>query len=263
MADGRPVTLYCFAHAGAGVDCFRRWPLLTGADVDVVPLALPGRGPRRREARVVERAELVAAFLQVFRRRTPDQGPFALYGHSLGGLVAYTLARVLADKGLPQPSFVGLGAAPTPNRPPALIDAADAPVDQLLDMLAELGALPGNDAIAPGGVWHRAVLPVLRDDLRLGAALRAAAVDPSTGGPLDVPLLVLGGADDFVVPAATLEGWRRWSTADIALRTVAGDHFFVRGTQAPRTVGRACRVVRRLGPALPPPSARTTVRNSR
>ncbi|MET8944902.1 alpha/beta fold hydrolase [Streptomyces sp. NPDC004542] len=262
MGDGRPVTLYCFAHAGAGVDCFHRWPLLTGAGVDVVPLVLPGRGPRRREAPAVGRAELVGALLEVFRRRGPDQGPFALYGHSLGGLVAYTLARVLADKGLPQPSFVGLGATPTPDRPPALIDAADAPADELLRHLAELGALPGEEAIAPGGVWHRAVLPVLRDDLRLGAALRAAAVDPSTGGPLDVPLLVLGGTDDPAVPVGSLEGWRRWSTAEVALRTVAGDHFFVRGTRAPGTVGRACRVVRRLRPEVPPP-VRTTVRNSR
>lgn len=262
MPDGRTVTLYCFAHAGAGVDCFHRWPAAAGADVEIVPLALPGRDSRRREARVTDRDGLVDAFLDVLRQHHPDQGPFALYGHSLGGLVAYTLARALADKGLPQPAFVGLGATPSPDDPPALMNAADAPVDRLLRLLADLGPLPGGAATAPGGVWHRAVLPVLRDDLRLADALRAAVVDPSTGGPLDVPLLVLGGADDSAVPSETLAGWRRWSNAPVALRTVAGDHFFVRGRQAPRILGRACRVARRLASQAPPP-ARTTVRNSR
>jgi surfactin synthase thioesterase subunit len=262
MPDDRPVTLYCFAHAGAGVDCFRRWPAAAGADVEIVPLALPGRGSRRREARVTGRDGLVGAFLDVFPRRRADQGPFALYGHSLGALVAYTLARVLADQGRPAPAFVGLGAAPSPHEAPALVNAADAPADRLLRLLADLGLLPASAATAPGGVWHRAVLPVLRDDLRLAAALRAAAVDPSTGGPLDVPLLVLGGADDPVVPSEALAGWRRFSTAPVALRMVAGDHFFVRERQTPRIVGRACRVARRLASQTPPP-ARTTVRNSR
>ncbi|MEU6381126.1 alpha/beta fold hydrolase [Streptomyces sp. NPDC046909] len=262
MPADRPVTLYCFAHAGAGTDCFRRWPDTAGTDVEIVPLALPGRGIRRREARITDRDGLVGAFLDVFRQHRPEQGPFALYGHSLGGLVAYTLARVLADKGLPKPAFVGLGAIPSPDGPPALMDAADAPDDRLVALLTDLGLAPDDPATAPGGVWHRVVLPVLRDDLKLAAALRASAVDPATGGPLDVPLLVLGGADDAVAPPGNLAGWQRWSTAPVVSRTVAGDHFFVRERQTPRIVGRACRVARRLASPAPPP-VRTTVRNSR
>ncbi|MGP4013531.1 thioesterase II family protein [Streptomyces sp. 4N124] len=262
MPDGRPVTLYCFAHAGAGVSSFNRWPAPGGGGAEIVPLSLPGRESRRREARITTRDQLVADLLHVIAPRGPDQGPFALYGHSLGGLVAYTLARVLADTGLPQPVFVALGATPPPDDPPALLHAADAPTPELLRLLADLGALPGPAAIAPGGVWHRAVLPVLRDDLRLAAALRAAAVDPLTGGPLSVPLLVLGATGDRAVRPATLGGWQRWSTAPVVRRTVDGDHFFVRGHQAPKIVGRACRVARRLLPPAPPP-APTTVRNSR
>ncbi|MFE7853229.1 thioesterase II family protein [Streptomyces sp. NPDC057403] len=261
MPDDPALTLYCFAHAGAGVDCFHRWPALAGPGVQIVPLVLPGRGSRRPEALVHDRDGLLGAFPELLRRR-PQQGPFAFYGHSLGGLVAYTLARVLADRRGPQPVFVGLGAIPSPDDPATLTGAADAPVDHLLEQLGGLGLLPGDAATAPGGVWHRMVLPVLRADLKLAGALRAAAVDPATGGPLDVPLLVLGGTDDPVAPAGTLAGWSRWSTAAVLRRAVAGDHFFVRQRQTPQIVGRACRVARRLAPSAPPP-ARTTVRNSR
>jgi surfactin synthase thioesterase subunit len=262
MTDGRSVTLYCFAHAGAGVSCFHRWPRAAGAGVEIVPLTLPGREGRWREERITGRAGLVAEFLDVLGRRGGDRGPFALYGHSLGGLVAYTLARALARKGLEQPAFVALGATPPPDEPPALLGAYDAPDEELLRLLAALGPLPSASVIAPGGVWHRTVLPVLRDDLRLATALREAAADPATGGPLDVPLLALGGTADPAVGPGTLAGWRRWTTGPLAVRAVAGDHFFARGPQAPRILGRACRVARRLSPDAPT-SAHTTVRNSR
>lgn len=262
MADGRSMTLYCFAHAGAGVSCFHRWPGAVGDGVEVVPLPLPGREGRWREERITGRAELVAEFLDILGRRGGDRGPFALYGHSLGGLVAHTLARALADKGLEQPAFVALGATPPPDEPPALLDAADAPTGEILRLLAALGPLPSASVTAPGGVWDRAVLPVLRDDLRLASALREAAVDPAIGGPLDVPLLVLGGTADPAVHPRVLAGWRRWTTGPLAVRTVAGDHFFVRGPLAPRLLGRACRVARRLLSDVPR-SAHTTVRNTR
>ncbi|MER6984150.1 thioesterase, partial [Streptomyces carpinensis] len=98
----------------------------------------------------------------------------------------------------------------------------------------------GGALAAPGGLWYRSVLPLLRDDLRLAAALRAAA-----GGPLPVPVLAVGGHSDPVVGPAALDDWARWTTGRLLRRTVPGDHFFVRGPHAPRLIGRACRVVRR------------------
>ncbi len=117
--------------------------------------------------------------------------------------------------------------------------------DRLLRFVADLGAAPGGALADPGSVWHRSVLPVLRDDLVLAAALRAAALADGAHGPLPVPVLAVGGQDDPVVGAPSLDGWARWTTGRLVRRTVPGDHFFVRGPHAPRLIGRACRVVRR------------------
>ncbi|NEB78720.1 thioesterase, partial [Streptomyces sp. SID14478] len=48
--------------------------------------------------------------------------------------------------------------------------------------------------------------------------------------------------------AEAMAQWRRWTTGPFALRTVPGDHFFVRGHELPRLIGRAGRAVRRLSP---------------
>ncbi|MEU0575376.1 thioesterase II family protein [Dermacoccus nishinomiyaensis] len=240
-AGGGRIALHCLAHAGAGVASYRRWPTAVGPGIDVVALPLPGREGRRREPRVTDRAALLTDLLPGLVKAA-HTGPYALYGHSLGALVAYTLTRALACAGAPAPLFLAVGACLPPHVATALVAAADQPDEQLLPLLGHLGSLPkGPTAAAPGGLWHRTVLPVLRDDLRLARSLREAALDPVTGGHVDVPVLVFAGRDDPLAAPASLGDWRQWATGPVEVRTVAGDHFFAGAPDLPRLVGQACR----------------------
>ncbi|MGF1430185.1 thioesterase II family protein [Kitasatospora sp. LaBMicrA B282] len=236
----RPVRLYCLGHAGAGVASYRRWPAAVGPEVEVATLPLPGRDSRRRETRVTDRAGLLADLLPPLLRAAAS-GPYALYGHSLGALVAYTLTRALDDAGAPPPLFLAVGACLPPHVATALVRAADLPDAQLLPLLDHLGSLPKGEAARPGGLWHRSVLPVLRDDLRLARSLREAALDPVTGGPVDVPVLVFAGTEDPVAFPQALTEWRGWTNAAVEARTVDGGHFFADGPELAELVGRACR----------------------
>ncbi|MGW2706647.1 thioesterase II family protein [Streptomyces sp. NPDC001340] len=246
------VRLHCLAHAGAGVASYRRWPVAAGPAVDVAALLLPGRDTRRREPRVTDRSGLLADLLGPLLEAA-QAGPYALYGHSLGALVAYTLTRALADEEVPPPLFLAVGACLPPHATAALMSAAEAPDEQLLPLLGDLGSLPKGAAARPGGLWHRSVLPVLRDDLRLAKALRQAAMDPATGGPVNVPLLVFAGSDDPLAVPNALQEWRQWTTGPITVRTVVGDHFFAGDDALPALIGAACREHAAVGPGSPGP----------
>lgn len=239
-----PVRLYCFAHAGAGVSAFNGWARSLGPDVETVPVLLPGRERRRREARLTHRAALVAELLDQVRPQ-PGQ-PFILYGHSLGAMVAHTLTQALDEQDRPLPALLALGACPPPDEPSELADACTAG-EGLLERLHALGAVP--ERAEPDGYWHRAALPVLRDDLRLAHALRTFARGTAGAGRVPVPLLAVAGDRDPLAPPEVVAGWRRWSAGPVVTRTVAGDHFFVRGDALPRLIGRAGRVVGRLATA--------------
>ncbi|MGW0737854.1 thioesterase II family protein [Streptomyces sp. NPDC002851] len=242
VSEGPPLRLYCFAHAGAGTTSFARWREHLGPDVELAPLPLPGRDSRRRERRVTSRAGLLDDLLGTVAEGAAA-GPYALYGHSLGGLVAYTLTRALAERGLPAPVLLAVGACPPPD---AVLEHVGSVSDErLLGFLGDLGSAPSGALAAADSIWHRTVLPVLRDDLQLAAALRGAARDPATGGPLPVPLLAVDGLADPVVGSGAMDGWRRWTTGGLTRRSVPGDHFFVRGREIPRLIGRACRDARR------------------
>jgi surfactin synthase thioesterase subunit len=248
MPDEQSLRLYCFAHAGAGVSVFYGWAHTTGPHLEPVPVLLPGREARRGEARVTTRTELLADVLPLFT--DPPKGPYLLYGHSLGALVAYTVTRALHEAGLPGPALLALGACPPPDTGSDLSDACHAPDDELFALLGELDALPPG--AARGGFWHRAVMPVLRDDLILAQALRAAARGPLAGPPLTVPLLTVAGTRDPLAPPGVTANWRHFTDGPSWHRTVEGDHFFVRGRELPALLDRAGRVVRRLAPAAPP-----------
>jgi surfactin synthase thioesterase subunit len=272
--------LFCFHHAGAGVSCFARWRRILAGDADVVPMLLPGRGSRARETRITSPDRLLAELGEGMRPLLDR--PYLLYGHSLGGLIAYRLAGAFASWGLPEPAQIVLGATLPPHvSPPApLTDLPDPrfagppSAATLLPALVSAGMLP-RDALDDGadGIWQRRALPVIRDDLRLAAALRVSvpAVPAVTSmpsarsrtrspetiettqrlerGPTEAmvrrPLLAVAGSDDAVARPEQVAEWRWYAAAGYRLRIVPGGHFFVRDPLLPELLRECCAAVQR------------------
>lgn len=247
MPHEQPVRLYCFAHAGAGVSAFHGWAASVGPGVMPVPVLLPGRDRRSGEPRATTREALLRDVLHLFT--DAPAAPYVLYGHGLGALVCYTVARALHEMGLPGPALLAVGACTPPHMPPESAYALGVPEAELLRTLDQMGVVPAGTEL--GEIRTPAKKQVLRDDLALDRALRAAARTPPSAGPLTTPLLVVTGDDDALASPAVAEGWRAWTEGPTRLRTVSHGHLFVRGPELPRRLGQACRVVRRLTPTWP------------
>ncbi|MCW7945641.1 hypothetical protein AAW14_27420 [Streptomyces hygroscopicus] len=225
---------------------FAGWRQRVGPGVAVVPVRLPGRESLRREAPITDADRLLVELTQDLGPLL--DGPYGLYGHSLGALVAYRLARHLVETGHRAPALVAVGACPAPHLPSPLLAAGTA--RNLTD--AQLAGLLTDDASVPEALlarrdWLRATLGTLRADLRLAAGLRTA--EPA---PLPCPLWAFAGRDDPMVSVAQVAAWERCTSSGFHLRTVAGGHFFVRDREVPAAVGAA------LHSAVPaPPPAET------
>src|ERR1039458_7197841 len=83
--------LFCFPYAGAGALIFRTWSDGLPADVEVCPVQLPGRGTRLMERPFTQLSLLIEALAQALVPFLDK--PFAFFGHSLGALVSFELAR--------------------------------------------------------------------------------------------------------------------------------------------------------------------------
>src|SRR4051812_38568638 len=85
--------LFCFPFAGGGASAFRLWSQGLPLTVDVCPVQPPGRETRFREPAYTRLPPLVTALADALRPHFDR--PFAFFGHSMGAIVAFELAREL------------------------------------------------------------------------------------------------------------------------------------------------------------------------
>lgn len=80
------VRLFCLPHAGGSASLFRTWQAELGQDIEVCPVQLPGRENRLREPPLRALPDVIAPLVDVLAKHTDK--PYALFGHSMGALLA-------------------------------------------------------------------------------------------------------------------------------------------------------------------------------
>ena len=216
------IRLFCFPYAGAGIAIFRAWPDGLPADVEVCPVQLPGRGTRLMEPPFTRLSPLIHALAQALFPLLDK--PFAFFGHSLGALVSFELARQLRRHYALQPVrlFVSADRAPQiPNRDPPVHSLPEG------EFLLELNRLKGTPReVLEDEELRQIMLLLLRADFAVYETYRYL-----TEPPLNCPISAFGGLQDERIIRGDLEAWRDQTCASFSLRMFPGDHFFLNTTQ--------------------------------
>jgi medium-chain acyl-[acyl-carrier-protein] hydrolase len=206
--------VFCFAHAGGGASFFRPWAAAMPEGIETCAIQLPGREQRFAEACYNRLDPLLDDLVPAL---TPwlDR-PFALFGHSLGGLIAFELARRLRDVPL---AGIAVSAFRAPHLPAerALSGLPDA---EFVAEIARLGGTPPELLGAPE--LMEAMLPALRADFALAESYRHEA-----GARVSVPIVAMGGAADPWIGVDALGGWAAHTGAGFRLRLFRGGHFYL------------------------------------
>ncbi|MER5466547.1 alpha/beta fold hydrolase [Streptomyces sp. NPDC002668] len=229
------VRLFVFHHAGGSHLLYRDWPGRFPADWELRLVDAPGRGMLADRPPIGDADALVDHFLDELGPEL--NGPYALFGHSMGGLVAYELTRRLLAQGRTPPFWLGLSARSTPrpggdgSRRHLLSDAG------LRRELAAMGGTPSFVLDDPE-LWEL-FEPAIRTDLRLVENWRPAP-DPA---PLPVPLSVFGGTRDTVAEPERLAGWAERTERFLGMHLFDGGHFYFQPDPAPLT-GRITQDIR-------------------
>lgn len=205
--------LLCFPHAGGSASSFRPLSARLAPHAEILAVQYPGRQDRRRErpaATIEELADRIHAALST----RPDR-PTALFGHSMGALVAYEVARRLDEA--PAILFVSGRRAPSLRRPETSNRRDDA------GLLAELKRLSGTDERLLGDEELLAmILPALRADYEALDAYR-----PAETAPLSCPVTALVGDADPVTSVQDAERWADHTKGPFELRVFPGGHFYL------------------------------------
>jgi medium-chain acyl-[acyl-carrier-protein] hydrolase len=217
------VRLFCFPYAGGGDSIFRAWQKGLPEEIEVCPVQLPGRGTRISEPPFIELSPLVRAASQALAPHLDK--PFAFFGHSMGALVGFELARHLRRGGGPQPVhlFVSGRCSPQTLKEPL---AGDLPDSEFREMLRRYNGTPAE--VLENPELMELLLPVVRADF---AVCRSYLY--TSEPPFSFPVTAFGGLEDPGVSRECIEGWREHTTGPFVLRMLPGGHFFLNTPMRP------------------------------
>jgi medium-chain acyl-[acyl-carrier-protein] hydrolase len=211
--------LICFPYAGGSAVFFSKWLRSLPAGVELSSVEYPGHGSRLREPPsqtleeiITHAARDVLPLLEV---------PFAFFGHSMGALVAFEIARRFAAGAGPIPRRLFLSARGAPHLPRRQRPSRSTlPAADLIKVMLELGG--SAQVIAENEELINLFLPPLRADLR---ALETW--EYKEGPPLTIPFSLFGAADDTAAPWPRVEAWEALTTAPTNKHLFSGGHFYI------------------------------------
>jgi medium-chain acyl-[acyl-carrier-protein] hydrolase len=210
--------LFCFPYAGGSASIYRTWPKDLPPDIEVCAVQLPGRGGRLLETPFTDLSALIEALAEALLPQL--ETPFAFFGHSMGALIAFELARHLRQRHGLQPVHLfvsGFRAAQLPDPDELTYNLPEA------EFLAAVRRLNGTpEAILQNDELLSLMLPVVRADVTI-----CETYAYQDDAPLDCPLTSFGGRSDSIVSPEELMGWIVQTSGDYDVQMFDGDHFYI------------------------------------
>jgi surfactin synthase thioesterase subunit len=214
-----PARVFCFPHAGGTLRTFLGWQAGLGTDAEILAVCRPGREHRAQEPAPTIEEYVDGATTAVRAAAEADPRPIYLFGHSLGALVAFEVARRLG--GLPGLRHLIASGCSAPSLLPSrrVLEIAGLTGKAFAEAIGFFGGLP-PEVIADEEL-QEVLLPGLIADFRMAVGYRYRPADPLT-----VDISLINGRDDPHVGPAQLEPWRNEVRRAPAYHWADGGHFY-------------------------------------
>ncbi len=211
--------LLCFPFAGAGASTFRGWAEMLPVHIEPWAAHLPAREDRLRATAYEDWAPMQNDLMDAYNQ-LPVQ-PTALFGHSMGAIMAFELARCIQARGRGALQHLFVSGRAWPGN-----STSD---DQDINMLDDAGLLEGMESrygSLPPSMAHpdirKMVTTTLRSDLRL-----LGSYQYRPGPALNCPLTVLTGEADPTTCDGQAAAWGVESCSIFTALAFPGGHFFL------------------------------------
>lgn len=221
------IRLFAIPHAGGAAIMYRDWADLLPADIALQAVQLPGRQDRGFEPLHTDAESLVEAFHEALSAEL-DERPFALFGHSMGALLAYRLAVALERAGDPAPLLIGAaGWSPEGFTMPTQ-EKISLPQDELVAWLGSLGSLPAEIYRDPAVM--ALTMPPTRADLTVCANYA------DDGARIGCPVVAYTATADPLMERGAARSWDTRTGSYLGECAFPGGHFFIHDQALPITL---------------------------
>ena len=211
--------LFCFPYAGGGALTFQKWHTQLPQQVEICAIQLPGRENRLRETPFNQLKPLMGELIEIILPYLDK--PFAVFGHSMGAIIAFEMARQIRLKYNISPAhlFVSARGAPsvTIKRNPPFHCLSDS---EFVKCIQNLDGTPKEVLNNPELL--ELLLPIMRADFEINETYLY-----TTEKPLDCPITAFRGTQDTMISYEDTAAWETETNGSFMLRSLPGGHFFI------------------------------------
>jgi len=213
------IKLFCFPYAGGSAVVYTKWKRLLEPFVELRPIELAGRGRRMNEPLYNNLDDVIEDVYHLIKHEITN-APYALFGHSMGALIAYELAQKIKDNGLPQPLHIFFSGRSAPH-----VRREDEKQYHLMEddtfkkEVMELGGTPPE--FFEHAELRNIFLPLLKKDFAIAETEITTHIRP-----FDHDITILVGKDDDLT-AEQCDGWKQHTKQICTIHYFEGGHFFL------------------------------------
>ncbi|EHC0798147.1 thioesterase [Salmonella enterica] len=214
-ARSNDAVLYCLAHAGGNAEDYLRWQSGLSDDLLMKAVTLPGTGRRYGEAYPTD-INLLTDNIAAAIEREGDK-TFYLFGHSMGAILAWEVARKLRMP--PAGLLLSASLSPTEIPSPRIIRMAEIDNETFIQEMLYFNGI--DESLVHNPFLNDIVAEKLKRDFQLIARYRY-----QHSAPVSAPVMVIVGEDDAHVPVDSLMKWQSHTQHFLGTKQVPGDHFY-------------------------------------
>jgi surfactin synthase thioesterase subunit len=221
----RTPKLYIFPHAGGSAQYYVPFAKAFTSDVKCIAVQYPGRSGNHDLGAFTGIPDLADRVCKMLAPLDQSGGRVAFFGHSMGALLAFEVARRFEEAGSPIAAlFVSASAAP------GRVGYEYIPESDrgLLNAVSEMTGV--NPEFLENEEFAAKILPTLR-------GLKAIThYDCPADATVSCPIFAFLGADDEIATYEKVVAWSERTTSEFTTRVFAGHHFYV-NDHLPELVG--------------------------
>ncbi|MBA2651018.1 MAG: thioesterase [Tatlockia sp.] len=211
--------LLCFPFAGGYAESFLPWRKYLPPDFQLCPIQLPGRSYRWQEPVYTDIQLLLNAMLPSLLPLLQEQ-PYLIFGHSMGGYIAYEFSKALVSRGLPLPKLLVVSSVAAPMHWFSHKALSKLTQKEFSDFFLDLGGF--HPELLKDAKFINNQITLLREDIRICESCVYA--EPAQ---FPFPILGLGGREDDYIRITSMADWQQETRVDFNLQEFSGKHFYM------------------------------------
>lgn len=213
------IRLICFHYGGGSSVSFYPWKDMILPNIELLAINLPGRGSSINEP-LLDDIEDVTNVMLAHIKHYMDK-PLVFFGHSLGALISFELAKALKEQQLKQPMHLILSGCMAPQNLYKRNKISKFNNKEFIEILKIYNGISQEVLSDPS--LMELFLPIIRTDISIIDNYKYRGNDP-----LDCDITTIGGREDPTVLLEDIYSWKSHTTKKYTHHTLVGDHFFIR-----------------------------------